>query len=98
MPTAPSTRRDHYLVLGVTRQAPDAEIKASYRKLALLHHPDRNPGDAAAEDRFKEVKEAYETLSDAIRRAQYDRYGHDVPKGSSGARDISDIFTSMFRK
>lgn len=67
--------RDYYEVLGVDRNAPDAEVKKAYRKLARQYHPDRNPGDKAAEAKFKEVQEAYDVLSDKDKRAQYDRFG-----------------------
>jgi molecular chaperone DnaJ len=70
------TKRDYYEVLGVARAATDQEIKSAYRKLALKHHPDRNPGDAAAEEKFKEAAEAYAVLADADKRAAYDRFGH----------------------
>ncbi len=69
------SKRDYYEVLGVTRAATDPEIKSAYRRLALKHHPDRNPGDHAAEEKFKEAAEAYAVLADAQKRAAYDRYG-----------------------
>src|SRR5262245_37350193 len=68
--------RDYYEVLGVSRTASEKEIKQAYRKLARENHPDRNPGDKAAEARFKEVQEAYDVLSDKQQRARYDRFGH----------------------
>jgi molecular chaperone DnaJ len=90
-------------VLGVSRTATDAEIKAAYRKLAMQHHPDRNPDDHTAEERFKECSEAYTVLSDQQKRAAYDRFGHAAfsPGGGAGAGgfqhvDISDIFGEMF--
>ena len=70
------SKRDYYDVLGVSRGANDQEIKSAYRKLALKHHPDRNPGDKAAEDKFKEAAEAYAVLADADKRQMYDRFGH----------------------
>ncbi len=69
-------KRDYYEVLGVSRGANEAEIKSAYRKLAVRYHPDKNPGDAAAEEKFKEAAEAYSVLSDAEQRARYDRFGH----------------------
>src|SRR5512135_3538769 len=74
-----------YDVLGVKKDATQAEIKKAYRKLAREHHPDRNPGDKAAEDRFKEVQGAYDTLSDAEKRKQYDTFGSVNGRGSTGA-------------
>jgi len=70
------SKRDYYEVLGVSRSATDEELKKAYRKLAMKHHPDRNPDSKSAEADFKEVKEAYETLSDSNKRAAYDQYGH----------------------
>jgi molecular chaperone DnaJ len=91
-------------VLGVSRSATDIEIKAAYRKLAMQHHPDRNPDDHTAEERFKECSEAYSVLSDQQKRAAYDRFGHDAfSPGAGGAGaggfqhvDISDLFSEMF--
>src|SRR3989338_3219086 len=70
------SKKDYYEVLGVNRDASDEEIKKAYRKLAMKHHPDRNPDNPKAEEHFKEAKEAYETLSDGQKRAAYDQYGH----------------------
>ena len=92
-------------MLGVTREASDQEIKSAYRKLAMQHHPDRNPGDPAAEERFKEASEAYTVLADAQKRAQYDRFGHAGVTGAGGGfgfdadvifRDFGDIFGDFF--
>jgi len=69
-------KQDYYEVLGVSRNASDAELKKAYRRAAQKYHPDRNPGDAEAEDKFKQAKEAYEVLSDAQKRAAYDQFGH----------------------
>ncbi|MGI9344311.1 MAG: molecular chaperone DnaJ [Gammaproteobacteria bacterium] len=95
-------KRDLYEVLGVERDAAEADIKKSYRRLAMKHHPDRNPDDAAAEAAFKEAKEAYEVLSDPQKRAAYDQYGHDGIEagagmgGGFGAGDFGDIFGDVF--
>jgi len=81
------SKRDYYDVLGVARTASDQEIKSAYRKLALKYHPDRNPGNAAAEEKFKESAEAYAVLADADKRAAYDRYGHQGISGAGGGFD-----------
>jgi molecular chaperone DnaJ len=97
-----TTKRDYYEVLGVTRGASAEEIKKSYRKLAVKFHPDKNPGDKAAEDKFKELGEAYEVLSDADKRAAYDRFGHQAFQqgggfgGAGGMHDPFDIFREVF--
>src|SRR6201986_2693360 len=78
-------KRDYYEVLGVSRGATEAEIKSAYRKLAVRYHPDKNPGDEAAEEKFKEAAEAYSVLSDAEQRARYDRFGHAGVSSSAGA-------------
>src|SRR5256886_10492452 len=72
----PTTKRDYYEVLGVERNASDEEIKRAYRKLAIKYHPDKNPDDQHAEEKFKELGEAYDVLMDADKRAAYDRFGH----------------------
>ena len=77
-------KRDYYTVLGVNRDASEEDIKKSYRKLAMKHHPDRNPDDKGAEEKFKEAKEAYEVLSDAKKRAAYDQFGHAGVDPSAG--------------
>lgn len=99
------TKRDYYEVLGVERNADDSALKGAYRKLALKFHPDRNPGDKAAEDKFKEAAEAYSVLSDTQKRAAYDRFGHaGVASAAGGAAgfdpnafaDFSDILGDFF--
>ena len=94
-------KRDYYEVLGVTRGASEQELKSAYRKLAMQYHPDRNPGDRDAEEKFKEASEAYGVLSDADKRAQYDRFGHQAVGGMGGFdasafQDLSEIFGDLF--
>ena len=92
-----SSKRDYYEVLNVERNASDADLKKAYRKLALQYHPDRNPGDAAAEEKFKEAAEAYDVLTDPQKRQLYDRFGHQGLEGSgfSGFSGFEDIFSSF---
>jgi len=92
-----TAKRDYYEVLGVARSAAPDEIKAAYRKLALKFHPDRNPGDKAAEENFKEAAEAYEVLRDPQKREIYDQFGHRGLEGSgfSGFSGFEDIFSSF---
>ena len=88
-------KRDYYEVLGVTKSSTEVEIKKAYRTLAVQYHPDKNPGDATAEEKFKECAEAYAVLSDAQKRAQYDRFGHQGMGGGGfdpGFSNIEDIF------
>jgi len=92
-----TTKRDYYEILGVDRNADGNEIKAKYRKLALKHHPDRNPGDKEAEEKFKEAAEAYEVLRDTEKRKIYDQFGHEGLQGTgfSGFGGFEDIFSSF---
>jgi molecular chaperone DnaJ len=96
------SKRDYYKVLDVARTATEAEIKKAYRRLAMKFHPDRNPNDHEAEDKFKEAKEAYEVLTDAQKRSIYDQYGHEGLHARSGgggfssADAFSDIFGDVF--
>ncbi len=110
MATANVTKVDYYEVLSVSRDASDSELKTSYRKLAMQYHPDRNPGDAESEEKFKECSEAYSVLSDPDKRAAYDRYGHAAFQnggggggpfgggfgGFQGNVDLGDIFGDLF--
>lgn len=96
-------KRDYYEVLGVSRDASEEEIKKAYRKLAKKYHPDMNPGDKNAENKFKEASEAYAVLSDADKRRQYDQFGHAAFEGGAGgggfdfnSADFSDIFSDIF--
>ena len=105
-----STKRDYYEILGVSKNAEADEIKKSYRKVAMQFHPDRNPNNKEAEEKFKEAAEAYEVLSDPQKRARYDRMGHDGVRGGGGGanggfggmdmddifRNFGDIFGDMF--
>jgi molecular chaperone DnaJ len=99
------SKRDYYEILGVSRTVTDGELKAAYRKLAMQHHPDRNPGDADCEHKFKELSEAYDVLKDGDKRAAYDRFGHAAfEQGGGGghgfgadfAHTFSDIFEDLF--
>jgi molecular chaperone DnaJ len=96
----PATKRDYYDVLGLSRDADDQKIKSAYRKLALQHHPDRNPGNHESEEKFKEAAEAYSVLSDPQKRAAYDRFGHQGIQGAQGFDpnnfDLSDILGDFF--
>src|SRR4029079_7455249 len=96
-------KRDYYEVLGVGKTASQQEIKSAYRKIAVRDHPDKNPGDKEAEERFKEAAEAYAVLSDADKRARYDRFGHQGVSGAGAGgfdptifADFSDILGDLF--
>ena len=98
-------KRDYYEILGVGKDAGLPEIKKAYRKLAVRYHPDKNPGDTEAEERFKEAAEAYAILSDSDKRARYDRFGHQGVGGASGGfggfdpsqfTDFADILGDIF--
>ena len=97
-----STKRDYYEILSVEKTADGDTIKKSYRKIAMQYHPDRNPGDQTAEEKFKEAAEAYEVLSNAEKRAKYDRFGHQAFQGGQGGfgggggfHDMNDIFSQF---
>jgi len=92
------SNRDYYEILGVTRTATEAELKAAFRKLAMQHHPDRNPGDKDCEHRFKELNEAYDVLKDGDKRAAYDRFGHAAFEhgGAGGGHGFGADFASTF--
>jgi molecular chaperone DnaJ len=98
------SKRDYYVVLGVARDASEQDIKSAYRRLAMKYHPDRNQGDKAAEDKFKEAAEAYSVLADSDKRARYDRFGHAAVAGAAGGAggfdptifaEFDDIFGSL---
>ncbi len=101
------SKRDYYEILGVSRTCNEVELKAAFRKLAMQHHPDRNPGDADCEHKFKELNEAYDVLKDGDKRAAYDRFGHAAFEqggmgggahgfGADFASTFSDIFEDLF--
>src|ERR1700694_4573728 len=108
MSATANMKMDYYEVLQVSRTATDQELKASYRKLAMQHHPDRNPNNPESEERFKACSEAYQVLSDPEKRAAYDRYGHAAFNGGAGGgspfgggftgnpQDLGDIFGDLF--
>src|SRR2546425_5620273 len=98
------SKRDYYEILGISRTATDQEIKSAYRRLAMRHHPDKNPNDATAEEKFKEAAEAYAVLSDPEQRRRYDRFGHagvssaaaGAAWGAPGFSNIEDILGDLF--
>ena len=98
-------KRDYYDVLGVSKNASPEDLKSAYRKLAVKYHPDKNPGDTKAEDKFKEASEAYGILSDKSKKDNYDNFGHAAFENGGGGRggfsgfggsDFSDIFEDFF--
>ena len=96
------SKRDYYEVLGVAKNASADEIKKAYRKMALKYHPDKNPGDKSAEEKFKEAAEAYEVLSDDNKKARYDQFGHAGMNGGGGfgggfggGMNMDDIFSQF---
>src|SRR5713226_9738740 len=96
-----SSKRDYYEILGVRKDAEVEEIKRAYRRLAMEHHPDRNVGNAEAEEKFKEAAEAYEVLHDLEKRHRYDRYGHAGLEGMNvphfnNAQSVFDLFGDLF--
>src|SRR5258705_1045102 len=103
MSSNPVSKRDYYEVLGVGRDADEQQLKSAYRRLAMDHHPDRNPDDKQAEERFKEAAEAYSVLSDPQKRSAYDRFGHQAVQCAGGAgfdpsqfTDLSDVLGDFF--
>ena len=92
-----SKKRDYYEILGVNKSATPEEIKKAYRKVAIQFHPDKNPGNKEAEEKFKEAAEAYEILSDSEKRTRYDRFGHSGGAGGFGGHhmNMDDIFSQF---
>ena len=93
-----SQKRDYYEVLGLSKGASESEIKKAYRKMALKYHPDKNPDNKSAEDKFKEAAEAYEVLSNADKKSRYDQFGHSGMGGGGGfggSMNMDDIFSQF---
>ena len=94
-----SKKRDYYEVLGVSKGASESEIKKAYRKIAMKYHPDKNPDNPEAEEKFKEAAEAYDTLSDTSKKRKYDQFGHQEMGGQPfdmGNMDFGSIFENIF--
>ena len=89
------SKRDYYEILGLDRDADDQTVKSAYRRLALEHHPDRNPDNKDSEERFKEAAEAYSVLSDPQKRSAYDRFGHQGVQGAGGSGFDAGGFTDL---
>ena len=90
------SKRDYYEVLGISKGSSESELKSSYRKLAMKYHPDRNPGNKEAEERFKEAAEAYSVLSDGDKRRAYDTYGHQA--GDDCLRNVAKVIKETLRR
>ena len=92
------SKQDYYEILGVSKTASNDEVKSAYRKLAMQHHPDRNPDNKESEEKFKEATEAYEVLSDANKRSRYDQFGHQGIRGGQDFHqysNVNDIFSAF---
>src|SRR5574344_489740 len=91
-----SEKRDYYEVLGVAKTASAEEIKHAYKKLAIKYHPDKNPGNKEAEEKFKEAAEAYEVLSDPQKRSNYDQFGHDMPVKMNASGTATEVQSCQY--
>ena len=88
---ATTTKQDYYELLGIARKAPQKEIRQAYRKLARKYHPDLNPGDKSSEEKFKQVQEAYDVLSDTKKRQMYDQFGFDAERRGAAPPEAADV-------